>query len=338
MKASNGHLAAGSSPLARTASAGRSARLILISGGIFALLCVFPFVAGTYQASLMARYLVFGLFAMSFDLLWGYAGIMNFGHAAFFGLGAYSVGLVMKYVHVPAVSLLALASSAVVPMVFALIVGYFLFYGRVAGVYFAIVTMALSLAMQAIAIAVDFTGGLNGLRGFPPMRFWIPGLFDLKMTGDWAPYFAAVIVSALLLFVAFKIIKSPFGRVMEAIRDNPDRSESLGYNIASVQLIIFVISCMMAGVAGALYVPIGHISPELLGLIFSTNALVWVSIGGRGTLIGGFVGALIVSYLQYFLGARLQNLWFLLIGIFFILVVLFRSGGVMGFLRSRRAP
>ena len=96
-------------------------------------------------------------------------------------------------------------------------------------------------------------------------------------------------------------MRSSFGRSLEAIRDNPERSESLGYNIASVQLIIFVISCMVAGIAGALYVPIGHISPELLGLIFSTNALVWVSIGGRGTLVGGFVGALIVSYLQYFL-------------------------------------
>jgi urea transport system permease protein len=321
---------------AKGAPAGRRLLFVGISAAVVAVFCAFPFAAGTYQASLLSRYLVFGLFAMSFDLLWGYAGIMNFGHAAFFGLGAYSVGMVMKYLHVPGASVIAIIAALVVPAVVALIVGYFLFYGRVAGVYFAIVTMALSLAMQAISIAVDVTGGLNGLREFPPLQFRIPGVFTLTMTGDWAPYYATVIISGLLLLAAFKIVRSSFGRSLEALRDNPERAESLGYNIASVQLIVFVISCMMAGVAGALYVPIGHISPELLGLIFSTNALVWVSIGGRGTLVGGFVGALIVSYLQYFLGAKLQNLWFLLIGVFFILVVLFKSGGIMGFLRNRR--
>ena len=305
--------------------------IILLAAGIF------PFVAGNYQASLLARYLVFGLFAMSFDLLWGYAGIMNFGHAAFFGLGAYSVGLVMKYIHLPGASLIAAASCVLGPSIFALIVGYFLFFGRISGVYFSIVTMALSLMMQAITIAIDFTGGLNGLRGFPPVTFAIPGLFRLPMTGEWAPYYSVVVTCALMFFIARRVTRSSFGRTIEAMRNNPDRAESLGYNIASVQLIIFVISCMIAGVAGALYVPIGHISPEILGLIFSTNALVWVSIGGRGTLVGGFVGALVVSYLQYFLGAWLQNLWFLLIGVFFILVVLFKSGGIMGFLRQRRA-
>jgi ABC-type branched-subunit amino acid transport system permease subunit len=112
--------------------------------------------------------------------------------------------------------------------------------------------------------------------------------------------------------------------------------EAFGYDVAKVKLIIFVISCGMAGAAGLMYVPIGHISPEILGLIFSTNALVWVSIGGRGTLLGAFIGALIVSYLQYFLGAKLQNLWYLLIGIFFILIVLFKSEGIMGFLKHRQ--
>jgi len=205
----------------------------------------------------------------------------------------------------------------------------------VAGVYFAIVSMALSLMMQTLAIALDFTGGLNGLRGFPPLTLGIPGTFALPITGDLAPYYLTVVVCALLLLLSLKIVNSSFGRTIEAIRDNPDRTESLGYDIAGIQLTIFTISCTMAGIAGALYVPIGHISPEILGLLFSTNALVWVSIGGRGTLVGGFVGALVVSYLQYFLGAWLQNLWYIIIGVFFILVVLFRGGGIMGFLRNR---
>jgi urea transport system permease protein len=298
-------------------------------------LIVFPFVAGSYQAKLLSRYLVFGLFAMSFDLLWGYVGIMNFGHAVFFGLGAYSVGLVMKYVTIPGASALAVAAALLVPMLFALVVGYFLFYGRVAGVYFAIVTMALSILMQSLAIAADFTGGLDGLRGFPPLKLAIPGALQLEMKGDWAPYYTVVSVLLLVFVAARKIVTSSFGRALEALRENPDRLESLGYDIATVKLIVFVLACGMAGVSGALYVPIGHVSPEILGLLFSTNALVWVSIGGRGTLIGGIIGALLVSYLQYFLGARLQNLWYLVIGVFFVLVVLFRSEGLMGFLRHR---
>ena len=299
------------------------------------ILITFPFVTNTYQARLLGRYLVFGLFAMSFDLLWGYAGIMNFGHAVFFGLGAYSTGIIMKYVHIPGVSLLAVMASMLVPMSIAFIIGYFLFYGRVAGVYFAIVTMAFSLMMQAITIALDFTGGLDGILGISPLKFVVPGLIDLSFTGDWIPYYTIVMVSVLLLLLARRIVLSSFGRALEALRNNTERLEAFGYNVAQVKLIIFVIACGMAGVAGLLYVPMGHISPEILGLLFSTSALVWVSIGGRGTLIGGFIGALIVSYLQYFLGAKLQNLWYLLIGVFFILIVLFKSEGIMGFLKHR---
>jgi ABC-type branched-subunit amino acid transport system permease subunit len=309
---------------------------LLIYAFVILILLSFPFMTNTYQARLLGRYLVFGLFAMSFDLLWGYAGIMNFGHAVFFGLGAYSTGLIMKYLHIPGGSLLAVAASVLFPMVVAFILGYFLFFGRVTGVYFAIVTMAFSLMMQAITIALDFTGGLDGILGIPPVKFVIPGLFSLYFKGDWTPYYTIVVVSALMLFLARRIILSSFGRALEALRNNTERLEALGYNVAAVKLIIFVISCGMAGIAGLLYVPMGHISPEVLGLLFSTSALVWVSIGGRGTLLGGFIGALIVSYLQYFLGAKLQNLWFLLIGVFFVLIVLFRSEGIMGFLKHQR--
>lgn len=301
------------------------------------ILFAFPFLTNTYQARLLSRYLVFGLFAMSFDLLWGYAGIMNFGHAVFFGLGAYSTGIIMKYVHIPGVSLLAVATSVLLPMIVALVIGYFLFFGRVAGVYFAIVTMAFSIMMQAITIALDFTGGLDGLLRIPPVKLVMPGVMTFSFSGDWIPYYTIVVVSILLFIAARTIVGSSFGRALEALRGNAERLEAFGYDVATLKLIIFVVSCGIAGVSGLLYVPIGHTSPEILGLLFSTNALVWVSIGGRGTLLGGFIGALIVSYLQYFLGAKLQNLWYLLIGVFFILIVLFRSEGIMGFLKHQRA-
>ncbi len=314
----------------------RAVRSVIIYAAVILVLLSFPFLTDTYQSRLLSRYLVFGLFAMSFDLLWGYTGIMNFGHAVFFGMGAYGTGIIMKHVDIPGVSLLAVAASILLPMLVALVIGYFLFFGRVTGVYFAIVTMAFSLMMQAITIALDFTGGLDGLLRIPPVKMVIPEFTAVSFSGDWVPYYTIVSVSVLLFIVARRIVVSSFGRALEALRSNTDRLESFGYNVATVKLVIFVISCGIAGVSGLLYVPIGHISPEILGLLFSTNALVWVSIGGRGTLLGGFMGALIVSYLQYFLGAKLQNLWYLLIGVFFILVVMFRSEGIMGFLKHRR--
>ena len=313
----------------------RAVRSSFLYIAVIATLLFFPFLTNTYQARLLSRYLVFGLFAMSFDLLWGYAGIMNFGHAVFFGLGAYSTGIIMKHVHIPGVSSLAIMTSILLPMIVASVLGYFLFFGRVTGVYFAIVTMAFSIMMQAITIALDFTGGLDGLLRIPPVKLVIPEFYTFSFTGDWVPYYTIVTVSILLIVIARRIVFSSFGRALEALRNNPERLEAFGYNAAAVKLIIFVFSCGVAGVSGVLYVPIGHISPEILGLLFSTNALVWVSIGGRGTLLGGFIGALIVSYLQYFLGAKLQNLWYLLIGLFFILIVLFRSEGIMGFIKHR---
>lgn len=295
------------------------------------VLSIFPLLAGPYQAKLLGRYLVFGIFAMSFDLLWGYAGIMNFGHAAFFGLGAYSAGLFMKYITIPGVSFLAVSGAILIPMIFAFIIGYFLFYGKVTGVYFAVVTLAFSIFMQAITVTLDFTGGLDGLRGFAPIK-----IIKYQFTGDWIPYYAIIAVAVLSLLLTFTIVNSSFGRALAALRNDPNRMEALGYNVPFLKLIIFIIACGIAGLAGLLYVPIGHISPEILGLVFSTNALVWVCIGGRGTLIGGFVGALVVSYFQYFLGSKLQNLWFLLIGLFFIIIVLFKSEGIMGFLKRSK--
>jgi ABC-type branched-subunit amino acid transport system permease subunit len=185
--------------------------------------------------------------------------------------------------------------------------------------------------MQAITVTLDFTGGLDGLRGFAPIK-----IIKYQFTGDWIPYYAIIAVAVLSLLLTFTIVNSSFGRALAALRNDPNRMEALGYNVPFLKLIIFIIACGIAGLAGLLYVPIGHISPEILGLVFSTNALVWVCIGGRGTLIGGFVGALVVSYFQYFLGSKLQNLWFLLIGLFFIIIVLFKSEGIMGFLKRSK--
>jgi urea ABC transporter permease protein UrtC len=298
------------------------------------ILLIFPMVTGSYHTSLLARYLVFGILAMSFDLLWGYAGIMNFAQAAFFGMGAYTLGLVLKHMSFPGVAEVALMLSVLVPVLVSLVLGYFLFYGRVGGIYLAIVTLAISVILQQVIVAsIHITGGLNGLRGYPNPRYGIPGIWEVEASGSIVPYYMAVAGALLAFLLARKVVTSSFGRVLEAVGEKEERVEFLGYDVPRVKMVVFAVACGLAGLAGALYVPLGFVSPELLGLGFATNIIVWVAIGGRGTLIGAFVGALFVSYLQLMLSGVAQELWFLLMGVFFIAVVMFQPDGLLGYLR-----
>ncbi len=303
---------------------------------VAAALLAFPPLAGPYHTGLLARYVVFGILALSFDLLWGYVGIMNFGQAAFFGMGAYTLGLVLKYFAFPGVTYIALILAVLVPVAISLVLGYFLFYGRVSGIYLAIVTLAFSTILYAVILAAfDFTGGLNGLRGFPNPRYGLPGVWEVEAVGSTVPYYMALAAALAVFLGTRKLVTSSFGRVLEAIKNHEERVEFLGYAVPRFKLLVFGVACGLAGLAGALYVPLGFVSPELMGLNFATNMIVWVSIGGRGTLVGAFVGVLFVSYLQLILSGVAQDLWFLVMGAIFIAVVMFRPDGLMGFIRRR---
>jgi urea transport system permease protein len=186
-----------------------------------------------------------------------------------------------------------------------------------------------------IIASFHLTGGLNGLRDFATPTYGIPGVWQVAAAGSRIPYYMAVGGAVLSFLLARKLVTSSFGRTLEAIRNNEDRVEFLGYDVPRIKMVIFAVACGLAGLAGALYVPLGFVSPELMGLGFATNIIVWVSIGGRGTLVGAFVGALLVSYLQLVLSGMAQELWFLLMGLFFILVVMFQPDGLMGFVRRR---
>jgi urea transport system permease protein len=301
-----------------------------------AALLAFPWLAGPYHTSLLARYIVFGILALSFDLLWGYVGIMNFGQAAFFGIGAYTLGMTLKHFSFPGVAWVGLILAIMLPVLVSLVLGYFLFYGRVSGIYLAIVTLAFTTILYAVLLATfDFTGGLNGLRGYPIPRYGVPGVLDAEATGN-VPYYMAVVAAVIVFWLARKLVRSSYGRVLGAIKNHEERVEFLGYNVPYIKMLVFAMSCGLAGLAGALYVPLGFVSPELMGLNFATNLIVWVAIGGRGTLIGAFAGTLIVSYLQLVLSSGVaQNVWFLLMGVFFIVVVMFWPDGLMGFIRRR---
>lgn len=318
--------------LARHAVAGERLRRLLVYAAPLALLALFPLIASAYQVGLLAKFLVYALLALSFDLLWGYTGILSFAHATFFGLGAYALALVLKYFgDMPGATYVGVFLAVALPSLLALFIGWAMFFGRVGGVYFAIVTFAVGAIFQSVTIVwIEFTGGLNGLYGFPNPRLGLPGVWEIELANNLAFYYMIVVILFLVLLFAQRLVTSPFGRSLRAIRNNELRVEFLGYNVPQIKLAVFVVSCALAGLSGALYVPVGFVSAEIMGILFSTAIIVWVAVGGRGTLYGAVLGALVVNYLQAFMSDVLVFYWFLIIGFFFILVVVLMPDGIAG--------
>lgn len=298
---------------------------------------IFPFFGGDFHTVLMSRIMSFAILALSLDLLWGYTGLLPFGHGAFFGIGAYALGLVLKYFDFTGATYVGLILGIAGPMVIAAILGYFLFYGRVSGIYFGIIILAFTTICGTIAInTFHLTGGYNGLYGtFLRPEFGIPGLWEYKrtLTSNYANYYTAMFGLIAAFVFSLYLTNKPIGKVLLAIKNNEDRLEYLGYNVAKCKLWIFVIACGMAGFAGCMSVPIRFLAPSTFSLAFSIQIIIWLAVGGRGTLIGAVLGTLVVSYMREFLSARFENYWLLFMGIFFVLVVVFEPDGLIGMYR-----
>lgn len=319
-------------PWSSTSGVGRRWQNIIGYAVPAGVLLLFPWFLSDYQTNLLAKFLVYALLALSLDLLWGYAGILNFAHAVFFGLGAYSLALTLQHLgQGVGVTYLGILLAVGLPALLAAALGYAMFFGRVGGVYFAIVTFAVGSIFQSIAIVwIEFTGGLNGLYDFPGPRLGLPKLWEIEVGGTLLPYYLIVVCLGLAYFLTWRLVNSPFGQTLRAINNNEARVEFLGYNVPAIKLLVFVISGALAGLSGALYVPVGFVSAEIMGILFSTAIIVWVAVGGRGTLFGAVLGALIVNYLQAFLSDVLVFYWLLIIGFFFIGVVAFWPDGLVG--------
>jgi len=300
---------------------------------VLLVVLLIPLVASGFQVGFLAKYFVFAIFALSLGLMWGYAGILSFGHAGLFGLGAYAMGLLMRHLTIPGSTYVSLLAAIVVPAVLAALMGYFLFYGKVSGVFFSIVTMVMSLILyQVVVSSIQVTGGLNGLYPIPPLKLDLPGLAGWQATTPHTQYYAVLAILVLVFFLCRKTVASSFGRLMRAIEGNEGRTEYFGYNLANAKIAIFTLSAAIAGLAGGLYAStIGFVSPDLLGLVMSTEVIVWVAVGGRGTLIGPIVGAILMNVFALFLSGMLVTVWYLIIGVFLVIVVLFRPKGIMGY-------
>ena len=290
-----------------------------------ALAALFGAMAGNYPVKLLQEILIWGIFAMSLDLLMGRAGMVSFGHAAFFGLGGYVAALALKAQPGVLASLVWPAAAAALA---ALVIGFFSI--RVGGVYFIMLTLAFSQMFHAYAFQVAWLGAEDGIIGVP--RAWVLGV---SLASGLAFHLVLLVVFALAALTLWRVARSPFGHVLRGIHENEGRMEALGYPVRNYKLLAFVIAGMVAGVAGACYTQLnGSISPDAFFWTTSGEALLMVIIGGTGTLGGAVLGAVAFILLQSLVSSYTER-WMLILGVTFILFVLFAPGGLVGVLRGR---
>ena len=337
--------------------------LIVIAVPILALVvpASSPFHVSAYGLTLVGKYLCYALLALSVDLIWGYCGILSLGHAAFFSLGGYAMGMyLMRQIGSRGVygnpvlpdfmvflnwkSLpwfwygfnhfsFALLMMVLVPASLALAFGWFAFRSRVTGVYLSIITQALTYALMLAFFRNDM--GFGGNNGFTDFK----DILGFDLHSDKVRV-VLLVITAVMLAVSYlvcrMIVASRAGRVMRAIRDAEDRTRFLGYRVESFKLWIFVFSAVLAGIAGALYVPqIGIINPSEFSPINSIEVVIWVAVGGRGTLYGAAAGAVLVNYAKTYFTSTIPEAWYYALGTLFVLVTLFLPRGIIGIVSGR---
>jgi len=315
-----------------------------------------------YLVALFGKYLCFALLSVALDLVWGYCGILSLGHGAFFALGGYAMGMYlmrqigtrgvyadpilpdfMVFLNYKALPLTwwgfnhfpyALLMIVLVPGVLAFAFGWLAFRSRVTGVYLSIITQAMTYALLLAFFRNDMGfGGNNGLTDFKDILG-----FNVQADATRAILFAiTAIVLAVTLIVAQLIVTSKFGKVLIAIRDAESRTRFIGYRVENYKLAVFTLSAVIAGIAGALYVPqVGIINPSEFSPANSIEAVIWVAIGGRGTLVGAALGAVIVNMGKTYFTSALPEYWLFALGLLFILVTLFLPQGIVGLISRRR--
>ncbi|MET0071222.1 MAG: urea ABC transporter permease subunit UrtC [Candidatus Thiodiazotropha sp.] len=317
----------------------------------------------TYTVTLLGKYLAFALLAMAVDLAWGYLGILSLGHGAFFALGGYAMGMyLMRQIgdrgvygnpELPDFMVFlnweslpwfwygfdmfwfAMLMVILAPGLLAFVFGWLAFRSRVTGVYLSIITQALTYALMLAFFRNEMGfGGNNGLTDFKD-------ILGFSLQAD-STRIALYIASALALGGAYlacrAVVNSRLGRVAVAIRDAEDRTRFAGYKVEHVKLAIFTFSAVLAGIAGALYVPqVGIINPGEFSPLNSIEMVIWVAVGGRATLYGAAAGALMVNYGKTYFTAALPEVWLFALGALFVLVTIFLPKGVIGLLQRRRA-
>src|ERR1700758_2997950 len=332
---------------------------ILILGILPALNALVPetsvFHLSDFTINLYGKYLCYAVLAMSVDLLWGYTGLLSLGQCLFFALGGYAFGMhlmlligklgqyhndlpdFMVFLGYPALPLqwvpfrsfwFAAAAVVLVPGLLALVFGFLAFRSRIRGVYFSILTQALTYGACLMFFRNDFTfGGNNGLTDFK----FILG-YDIRSAATQRCLFIATGILLISTYVFCRwLTRTKFGKIQRAVRDSENRVLFSGYAAANYKLFVFVVSAVIASLGGALYVPqVGIINPGEMIPLKSLEVVVWVAVGGRGTLVGPIIGAVFVNTLKSWATRAFPDLWLIILGAMFVIVVLFLPKGIVG--------
>jgi urea transport system permease protein len=324
----------------------------LAAAGLAVLLVGPPLLLDAFRLNLVGQYLCFAIVALGLDLLWGYAGTLSMGQSVFFGLGAYSVGMYLKLESsggrlpdfmswsgldslpgfwAPFGSpVFAFLAAVLGPGVCGAALGYLLSRTRVGGVYFAIVTQALAFIATTLFIGQQpLTGGTNGLTNFSTL---LGAPLNDRVVQANLYRITVLILSACLLF-SWWLARSRFGRLLIAMRDDEQRVRFSGYDPALPRTAVFAVAAAMAGLGGALFVPqVGIVNPDALGILLGIQMVIWVAVGGRGTLVGAIVGTLAVRAAQTAVSEVWPDAWQYAIGLLFIASVLLFPRGLVGLL------
>ncbi|MDN2480427.1 urea ABC transporter permease subunit UrtC [Vibrio astriarenae] len=320
-----------------------------------------PLHVETFTVSLMGKYLSYAMLALALDLVWGYLGILSLGHGAFFAIGGYAMGMyLMRQIGDRGVYgdpilpdfmvflnwqelpwfwqgfdqfWLACAMVVLVPGALAYVFGYLAFRSRVSGVYLSIMTQALTYALMLAFFRNEMGfGGNNGLTDFKDILG-----FSLQSDSTKLALFVITGIALMISYIVCRmVVTSRLGRVALAIRDTESRTRFMGYDVDGIKLWVFVLSAVIAGIAGALYVPqVGIINPGEFAPLNSIEVVVWVALGGRATLFGAIVGALIINYAKSWFTVEFPEVWLFALGGLFVLSTMYFPKGVIGFVSDR---
>ena len=330
----------------------RHSELIAMACVILLLLAVFPLVLDPFRLNLMGKYMSFAFVAIGVVLTWGYGGILSLGQGIFFGMGGYMMAMFLKLeASAPELPDFMVWSSVeklplwwepfhsfpftvllilTVPAVLAYLLSYAIFKKRVGGVYFAIVTLSLALTMTVLIVGQQGgTGGANGITDFRT-------LLGMDIIGDDAKrviYFVQSVAVSLAMLGALVVVRSRLGKILIAIRDREDRVRFSGYNTAHIKAFVFTLAAILSSVGGAFYsIQAGLIAPSVGGVAASVEMVIYAAVGGRLSIPGAVVGALLIGFLKSYLSEIFPEIWLYFLGALFILVVLVMPNGLAGLL------
>lgn len=307
-------------------------RRVSVALGIIALIWFAPNLLSIVQIRMVNEIAYFALFAVSFNFLFGYTGLLSFGHAAYFGLGAYITALSLK--HITGMNpLLSIMIAGVAAAIGGAIIGFFCV--RRKGGYFVLLTLAFNQLLWAVAWKWrDVTRGDDGIGGFVPKKLSL-GIMTLDLTKTEVVYYISMAIILLFLLLGWYLMRTPFGNTIQTIKMNEDRAAFLGYNVNFSKLLIFIISAFFAGIAGSLFALFqDYVAPSALDLGMSNQVLLIAFLGGTGSYFGPILGAAIFVYFTNWISS-LTNRWEFILGVLFIVLVLYFHKGAIGLIPKK---